>query len=225
MSAPCPKCGHIRTAEDTGPDYACPSCGVVYAKYLASLHARAAQQATQATPEPVLTSAQGGAPARGVRRWANYAVGAVFAVMLLGTIVGGDGDSEAETLRGSGAAPASPAAAQQPAVAAPVPRANLPAAPAVVAPKTEEELEQERVDRLTFAAREACFAAIKAHALYPSSVDIAWFTGTVTMRQAGATVVRAAFTSKNALGNTLPFDGYCRVTDDGKLTSYDQKPR
>lgn len=28
----CPKCGYVRQAGDTGPDYECPKCGVVYAK-------------------------------------------------------------------------------------------------------------------------------------------------------------------------------------------------
>lgn len=29
----CPKCGYIRKPEDTSPDYECPRCGVIYAKY------------------------------------------------------------------------------------------------------------------------------------------------------------------------------------------------
>lgn len=29
----CPKCAHVRQATDAGPDYACPKCGIVYAKY------------------------------------------------------------------------------------------------------------------------------------------------------------------------------------------------
>lgn len=29
----CPKCGYIRKPEDIGPDYECPRCGVIYAKY------------------------------------------------------------------------------------------------------------------------------------------------------------------------------------------------
>lgn len=33
MSITCPKCNHIRTATDTAPDYSCPNCGIVYAKY------------------------------------------------------------------------------------------------------------------------------------------------------------------------------------------------
>jgi predicted nucleic acid-binding Zn-ribbon protein len=29
----CPKCGYARQPSDTAPDYECPSCGVVYAKF------------------------------------------------------------------------------------------------------------------------------------------------------------------------------------------------
>jgi uncharacterized membrane protein/DNA-directed RNA polymerase subunit RPC12/RpoP len=36
----CKKCGHIRTRDDEGPDYACPACGGVYAKVRALAHQR-----------------------------------------------------------------------------------------------------------------------------------------------------------------------------------------
>lgn len=29
----CPKCGYVRKPEDQAPDYECPKCGVIYAKY------------------------------------------------------------------------------------------------------------------------------------------------------------------------------------------------
>lgn len=32
MTKTCVKCGHVRRETDRGPDYACPSCGIVYAK-------------------------------------------------------------------------------------------------------------------------------------------------------------------------------------------------
>jgi hypothetical protein len=32
MSKKCPKCGHERTADDVGPDWQCPACGVAYSK-------------------------------------------------------------------------------------------------------------------------------------------------------------------------------------------------
>lgn len=33
MIDPCPKCGYTRKPEDRAPEYECPSCGVVYAKF------------------------------------------------------------------------------------------------------------------------------------------------------------------------------------------------
>lgn len=33
MTTPCPKCSYQRKPTDAAPDYACPSCGIVYAKY------------------------------------------------------------------------------------------------------------------------------------------------------------------------------------------------
>ena len=29
----CPKCGYVRQPTDTAPDYECPSCGIIYARY------------------------------------------------------------------------------------------------------------------------------------------------------------------------------------------------
>lgn len=37
----CLKCGHVRRADDEGPDYACPACGAVYAKLEALEKAKA----------------------------------------------------------------------------------------------------------------------------------------------------------------------------------------
>lgn len=33
MATKCPKCGYERSLSDASPDYECPSCGVIYAKY------------------------------------------------------------------------------------------------------------------------------------------------------------------------------------------------
>ena len=37
MEKECKKCGHIRKANDLGPDYECPSCGAIYEKVEAAL--------------------------------------------------------------------------------------------------------------------------------------------------------------------------------------------
>lgn len=33
MTTTCPKCNYTRSPTDVAPDYSCPSCGIVYAKY------------------------------------------------------------------------------------------------------------------------------------------------------------------------------------------------
>lgn len=43
----CPKCGYTRTAADSAPDYECPACGVVYAKFLAQV---------SGDPQPTITA-------------------------------------------------------------------------------------------------------------------------------------------------------------------------
>src|SRR5213596_207230 len=39
-SKACLKCGHTRTSSDSGPDYACPKCGAIYAKLEAAQRAK-----------------------------------------------------------------------------------------------------------------------------------------------------------------------------------------
>jgi hypothetical protein len=36
----CPKCGYLRQPSDSAPEFECPKCGVIYAKYLATLQGR-----------------------------------------------------------------------------------------------------------------------------------------------------------------------------------------
>ncbi len=208
MSAPCPKCGHVRTTDDQGPDYACPNCGIVYAKYLEALHEK--------------TASADRTPANEQKRGALSP-----AQTLLGLLIGA-GAIWYMSQRQEQTAPApqqpKPAAASAPAQQT-RPSPPIAKAPEASTPKTPAEFEAERINKLELAAREICFDAIKANALFPSSVDIAWFTGTATLRQGSATLVKAAFTSKNALGNELPFYGMCRVTDTGKLEHYSQTPR
>lgn len=208
MSAPCPKCGHIRQQVDTAADYECPRCGIVYAKYLEALHSKAA--AADRTP-PAQRKPGTLSPAQ----------------TLFGLLIGAGAIwymIQREEQRAPAPPPPKPAA-----VSAPAQQTRPPPAIAAAAeskqPKTPAEIEAARINKLELTAREICFDAINANALFPSTVDIAWFTGTATMRQGGATLVKAAFTSKNALGNELPFYGMCRVTDTGKLEHYSQTPR
>lgn len=50
--APCPKCGYLRRAADTAPDWQCPACGIAIHKYQAKL---AEAQALAATVMPDLS--------------------------------------------------------------------------------------------------------------------------------------------------------------------------
>jgi predicted nucleic acid-binding Zn-ribbon protein len=75
MAKTCIKCGYTRRDTDRGPDYACPGCGVVYAKAEAA-HAQAeaararsaafaaaqAEAASRAPRTPVPAAAVAGAP-------------------------------------------------------------------------------------------------------------------------------------------------------------------
>lgn len=210
MSAPCPKCGHIRQLGEEAPDYECPKCGVVYAKYLDALHNKIAatdKAMTAPAKPPGLQPTKSKLPRRKV-------AGSIFAALFALWVIGHLGD---------GAPPGMPTPEAAPAPKpAPPPRRAKQAEPP---PKTAEQIEADRISALEMAARDVCFAAIKANAKFPSSVDIFWFTGTATARQGNATLVKAAFTSKNALGNDLPFYGLCRVSDTGQLEHFSQTAR
>lgn len=210
MSTPCPKCGYIRRPTDSAPDYECPRCGIVYVKYLKALHEKAA-----AADQAMTDTAQSPGPSHTKsKRRGPKVVGGIFATLFALWVIGHLGSDPPAGLPAAEIAPA--------AKPLPPPRPEKPAEPP---PKTAEQLEADRISALEMAARDVCFAAIKANATFPSSVDIFWFTGTGTARQGNATLVKAAFTSKNSLGNELPFYGLCRVTDSGKLEHYSQTPR
>jgi uncharacterized protein YxjI len=34
---PCPKCGHVRAASETAPEWQCPACGIAYAKFMQAM--------------------------------------------------------------------------------------------------------------------------------------------------------------------------------------------
>lgn len=208
MSAPCPKCGHKRRPTDTAPDYECPRCGIVYAKYLEALHEKAAA----ADRAPAAQQKQGALTPGQTILGLLVGVGAIWYM------------SQRQEQTAPTPPPPKPAPVSAPAQQT-RPSPTITTAPAAPKPKTAAQLEEDRVNKLEMMAREICFDAIKAKALFPSTVDIAWFTGTATARQGSATLVKAAFTSKNALGNELPFYGMCRVTDTGKLEHYSQTPR
>jgi hypothetical protein len=48
----CPKCSYTRKPTDTAPDWECPQCGIVYAKYEAKLASEAEEKARRQRPSP-----------------------------------------------------------------------------------------------------------------------------------------------------------------------------
>jgi uncharacterized Tic20 family protein len=58
LGKPCPKCAYVRTAADTAPDYQCPKCDVVYAKFGQAPPPKAAPAARRpAADEPAAEAA------------------------------------------------------------------------------------------------------------------------------------------------------------------------
>jgi glutaredoxin len=58
----CPKCAYLRKPDDTAPEWECPACGVVYAKFIASADAGAEKPLWQQRQER-LTIEKSAAPA------------------------------------------------------------------------------------------------------------------------------------------------------------------
>jgi uncharacterized Tic20 family protein len=86
IGKPCPKCAYVRTASDTAPDWQCPKCGIVYAKFgqeppaaAAAPVARRAAQADSAQSEA--------AESPGLAKLAHLATLANYLLPPLGTIV------------------------------------------------------------------------------------------------------------------------------------------
>ena len=51
----CPKCGYVRSAADTAPDWQCPACGIVYAKYGSVPHVHAHNLNPQVPDDQIVT--------------------------------------------------------------------------------------------------------------------------------------------------------------------------
>src|SRR5262245_50326401 len=47
VGKPCPKCKHVRTANEVAPDWQCPACGIAYAKYQQSQSMQATNPGTR----------------------------------------------------------------------------------------------------------------------------------------------------------------------------------
>jgi len=66
----CPKCQHTRQPTDAGPEYECPKCGVVYAKYKTA----PAQQQAMAATSTIAADSLKTIAATGIKRLIKYIV-------------------------------------------------------------------------------------------------------------------------------------------------------
>lgn len=74
----------------------------------------------------------------------------------------------------------------------------------------------EPVSRATAIA--ACSDAVKASAMFPSTVGVHLFSGTsVNTHANGRATVVMNFDAKNAIGNELPYQAKCLIMPDGKV--------
>ena len=89
VGKPCPKCRHVRTAADTGPDWQCPKCGIAYAKFL---QAQSGQVGTATVSRPAnagkaaLPAASGGG-SPGLAMFVHLSILIGFIVPFFGLIV------------------------------------------------------------------------------------------------------------------------------------------
>lgn len=83
---PCPKCGHVRAASETAPDWQCPKCGIVYAKFLQAQSApepvAAVRRAAESESAPVAASGS-----HGLAMFAHLSILLGFIIPLLNIIV------------------------------------------------------------------------------------------------------------------------------------------
>lgn len=243
----CPKCAYVRQPEDQGPDYECPSCGVVYQKYIqhhveAEAKAAAARQAVterdrrQAEAEQrKAAEAARKATAQAQRQQADMIASAIKKAsprrgLGLGGLVG------AVMVVGVLASVIAPSSVPAPAPSAAVP-VPAPTAPVALTPEEQvaaaEKRERDRVEAAERAARQAaesqamelCQQRVKSSAQFPSRIDFGWFGTEAATAPGGVVAVSVNFTEKNAWGQEMPFTARCLVSKSGQMTSFARKGR
>jgi uncharacterized Tic20 family protein len=85
VGKPCPKCAHVRTESETAPDWQCPKCGIVYAKFGQEAPTVAPAGARRAAPASSAKSEAAESP--GLAKLAHVATLANYLLPPLGTIV------------------------------------------------------------------------------------------------------------------------------------------
>jgi uncharacterized Tic20 family protein len=88
VGKPCPKCRYVRTATDSGADWQCPKCGIVYAKFLQAQSGEApvAGRPATATRAAPASAAQGGG-STGLAMFTHLSILIGFIIPFFGIIV------------------------------------------------------------------------------------------------------------------------------------------
>ncbi|MEA3195705.1 MAG: uncharacterized protein QOD26_4038 [Betaproteobacteria bacterium] len=89
VGKPCPKCRHVRTAADGGPDWQCPKCGIAYAKFGQPSPAPVAARgpAVAAPASRVQATAIAGGGSTGLAMFVHLSILIGFIVPFFGLIV------------------------------------------------------------------------------------------------------------------------------------------
>jgi uncharacterized Tic20 family protein len=83
VGKPCPKCRHVRTAADSGPDWQCPKCGIAYAKFVQAQSAPSGAVAPRSATSSVRAKTGGGSSGGGSTGLAMF----VHLSILIGWII------------------------------------------------------------------------------------------------------------------------------------------
>lgn len=95
VGKPCPKCKHVRTANEVTPDWQCPKCGVAYAKFIAAQQGASATMGgtvraasvTQAVRAGQTLAGQGAGGSTGLAMFVHLSILIGFIVPLFSLIV------------------------------------------------------------------------------------------------------------------------------------------
>src|SRR5262245_2912657 len=74
VGKPCPKCKHVRTANEVAPDWQCPACGVAYAKYQPAQTAQETNPGTRAAGNVAPPPPASGSDSTGAAMFAHLCI-------------------------------------------------------------------------------------------------------------------------------------------------------
>lgn len=221
----CPKCGYKRQTTDTAPDYECPKCGIIYAKYELAQKEKAIRKAADekriADDEERVRSLENqqrrNNETKASEARAEQAIAAAIAKNQprrgLHPLVSWGAIGAAIIAIFAAGAPSSPV------------QKTAPESSSQRPPPTAVDIQLRKNQDISIAARTRCDDEIKRAATFPSTVDISWFSGTASSRVGNTTMVQIDFTAKNALGATLPYQAQCKIADDGTILFFNARPR